>query len=90
VIYCGHEYTKANAAFAVTIEPDNKALLVRVKEIDDLRAQGKPTVPTSMARELATNPFLRADASGVRAQLGMEDAEDEAVFAEVRRRKDSF
>jgi hydroxyacylglutathione hydrolase len=89
-VYCGHEYTRANAAFALTIEPDNQDLVARARQVDDLRARGEPTVPTTIARELATNPFLRAAAPGVRRQLAMEAADDEAVFAEVRRRKDKF
>jgi hydroxyacylglutathione hydrolase len=60
VVYCGHEYTQANASFSLTIEPDNQALVKRAQEIDKLRANGKPTIPTTIAKELATNVFLRA------------------------------
>ena len=60
VVYCGHEYTQGNARFAVTVEPDNQALADRAREVDDLRARGEPTVPTTIGREKATNPFLRA------------------------------
>ena len=59
-VYCGHEYTQANAQFSLTIEPDNHVLTKRAQEIDELRARGKPTVPTSIGLELATNVFLRA------------------------------
>lgn len=90
VIYCGHEYTQANAAFAVTIEPGNAELQARVKEIDALRAEGKPTVPTTIAAELRTNPFLRPSSPGVQAELGMEGADLGDIFAEIRRRKDNF
>jgi hydroxyacylglutathione hydrolase len=90
VIYCGHEYTKANAAFAVTIEPDNAELMARAKLIDEQRARGEPTVPTTLDVELRTNPFLRAASPGVQKHLGMENADIGAVFAEVRRRKDNF
>lgn len=61
LVYCGHEYTQANAAFALTIEPDNPALIKRASEIEALRAQGKPTLPTTIAKELETNVFLRAE-----------------------------
>jgi hydroxyacylglutathione hydrolase len=55
-----------------------------------MREEGKATLPTTIAEELATNPFLRWNAPGIRATLGMEDASEEAVFAEIRRRKDNF
>ena len=87
-IYCGHEYTKANAAFALTIEPENDELQARAKLIAELRAEGKPTIPTTMALELATNPFLRPHSTAIRARLGMLDAADWEVFGEIRRRKD--
>lgn len=60
VVYCGHEYTQANATFSLTIEPDNQALVKRAHKIDQLRANGEPTIPTTIAKELATNVFLRA------------------------------
>jgi hydroxyacylglutathione hydrolase len=86
-VYCGHEYTASNAKFALTIEPDNETLQARAKEIETLRAQGKPTVPTTIAIELATNPFLRAASPLIRKRLGMETAPDWQVFSEVRERK---
>ncbi len=89
-IYCGHEYTLANARFALTIDPDNAALKQRAAEVEALRAEGKPTLPTTLARELATNPFLRWDDPAIRKNLGMEDASDVEVFAEIRKRKDNF
>jgi hydroxyacylglutathione hydrolase len=89
-VYCAHEYTQANARFAVTVDPQNAALAARVGEIDRLRADGTPTVPSTLAEELATNPFLRADDSGVAAAVGLAGAEPVAVFAEVRGRKDRF
>ncbi len=66
-VYCAHEYTQSNARFAVTVEPDNSALAARVAAIDARRAQGLPTVPFTIADELATNPFVRA---GSVAELG--------------------
>lgn len=90
MIYSGHEYTESNAKFALTIDPDNPALISRIETIKALRAEGKPTVPVSLAEELATNPFLRAGDPAIRARLGMTDATDAEVFAEIRRRKDNF
>ena len=90
VVYCGHEYTEANARFALTIEPENAALVSRAEEVSRLRAAGKATLPTTIGLEKKTNPFLRAAEPAIRARLGMETAPDAAVFAEVRRRKDSF
>ena len=89
-IYCGHEYTEANARFALTIEPDNADLVARAEAVQALRAQGKPTLPTTIALELATNPFLRAEISAVQKAVGLEGADPAQVFAEIRRRKDNF
>lgn len=75
-LYCAHEYTLSNGRFAVTAEPDNAALLDYIKTAKDLREHGLPTVPTTVARELAINPFLRA---ATPERLG-----------EIRKAKDSF
>ncbi|MEL6549560.1 MAG: hydroxyacylglutathione hydrolase [Pseudomonadota bacterium] len=90
VVYGGHEYTVANARFAVTVDPANAALKARAAEVDALRAEGKPTMPTTMALELATNPFLRYGDAELRAHLGMVGEPDAAVFSELRSRKDAF
>lgn len=60
VVYCAHEYTQSNGRYALTAEPGNKALTTRMAEVDAMRAQGLPTVPTTIALERATNPFMRA------------------------------
>lgn len=60
-VYCAHEYTLSNATFAVTVEPDNRALAARYAEVKAMRERGEPTVPTSIGAEKATNPFMRAD-----------------------------
>jgi hydroxyacylglutathione hydrolase len=60
IVYCAHEYTAANARYAVTAEPDNTATATRLVEVTRQRTAGQPTVPTTIAAELATNPFLRA------------------------------
>ena len=90
VVYCAHEYTEANAAFAATVEPDNPALQQRIQDIQRLREAGQPTVPTSIGLERATNPFVRADSSELQSVLGMVGADAVDVFAETRRRKDHF
>lgn len=89
-VYCAHEYTQANARFAVSVDPDNAALADRAADIDAARARGEATVPTRIGLEKATNPFLRAADPALRARLGLEEASDAEVFAEVRRRKDAF
>ena len=89
-IYCGHEYTLSNGKFALTLEPGNAELHSRMKDVEALRAKGEPTIPSTMALEKKTNPFLRPGSAEIRATLGMQDADDVAVFAEIRKRKDSF
>ena len=89
-IYCAHEYTQANARFAITVEPDNEALAARVREIDAAREKDQPTVPSTLGEERATNPFLRADVESLARNVGLEGADAVAVFAEVRKRKDNF
>jgi len=90
IVYSGHEYTQANAAFALTIEPENPDLQARVRDIAAARAENRPTVPSALSLELATNPFLRANIGQVQKNLGMQDAAPAAVFAEIRGRKDRF
>lgn len=89
-LYCGHEYTLSNARFALTIDLTNSALKERAAKVEALREANKPTLPTTMAEELATNPFLRWHDPAIRKNLGMVDATDAEVFAEIRKRKDNF
>jgi hydroxyacylglutathione hydrolase len=89
-VYCGHEYTQSNARFALSVDPSNSALKERAKKIDALRTAGQPTLPTTLLDEMSTNPFLRWHDKTIRRNLGMETESDEAVFAEVRKRKDVF
>lgn len=89
-IWCGHEYTAANARFALTIDPGNDALRARADEVTRLRADSRPTLPTTLSAELATNPFLRWGDGAIRDGLGLAAASDAEVFAEIRRRKDVF
>lgn len=91
IVYCAHEYTASNGRFARTVERDNPALKERLEQVEKLRAKGLPTIPTLMADERATNPFLRADTKAVARAVGLEHGTDPAqVFAELRRRKDVF
>jgi hydroxyacylglutathione hydrolase len=89
-VYCGHEYTLSNARFAMTLEPGNRALSERLKQVEAARAAGGPTVPSTIGLEKQTNPFLRTGSAEIRSNLDMEAADDVSVFAEIRRRKDSF
>lgn len=89
-IFCAHEYTEANGRFALTVDPENADLQARMQEVLSLRAKGKPTVPTTLGLEKATNPFLRPTDLGVQDAIGMVGAPPVAVFAELRGRKDVF
>lgn len=89
-VWCGHEYTLSNARFALSVDPDNPALRARSAEIDRLCAEGRPTVPSTIGLERATNPFLRAADPAIRRRLGLEGASDAEVFAALRRAKDLF
>jgi len=89
-VYCGHEYTLANARFAMTLEPGNRDLAERLRAVEALRAEGAPTVPSTIGLEKKTNPFLRPHSAEIRRTLRMEAVDDVAVFAEIRRRKDRF
>ena len=75
-LYCGHEYTLANARFAAHAEPDNRSIATRLEQVEELRSAGRITLPTTVADERATNPFVRAP--------------DWAEFARLRAEKDSF
>ncbi len=90
LVCSGHEYTAANARFALTIEPDNAALISRAEAVEAARREGRPTVPSLLSEELATNPFLRARLPAVKQAIGMAGASDAEVFAEIRARKDRF
>ena len=89
-VYCGHEYTLSNGRFAVTLEPNNQALKKRMTEVERLRAEGKPTIPSTIGLERETNPFLRPTSGELRRALGLDTADLVEVFAETRRRKDVF
>jgi hydroxyacylglutathione hydrolase len=83
-IWCGHEYTAKNGRFALTLEPDNQALQARMRNLPAC------AVPSTMAEEKATNPFLRTHSAEIRKSIGMEKADAVSVFADIRERKNRF
>jgi len=87
-LYCAHEYTQSNAKFALHADPDNSELHEYAAEIDDKRTRGEWTVPTVLSRELATNPFLRADDPAMQARWG--GGAPHETFAALRAAKDNF
>lgn len=89
-VYCAHEYTQSNARFALSVDPDNEALRARAGLIDLARAKGEATVPSLLAEEKATNPFLRADDPDLARALGLAGRPPEEVFGEIRAAKDRF
>jgi len=90
LVYSGHEYTAANGRFAETIEPNNPDLIARVEAVAAKRAKGEPTVPSTIAEELATNPFLRGDSPEVQKSVNAVGKDAGTVFARVRQAKNSF
>jgi hydroxyacylglutathione hydrolase len=93
-VCCGHEYTLGNAAFALHVDPANAALQRRQQEAQAMRDAARPTLPTTLSTERATNPFLRTAQAGIRqavaAHTGQVPADEVDVFAGLRRWKDGF
>jgi hydroxyacylglutathione hydrolase len=93
-VYCGHEYTENNLKFAATLEPSNRALQEKLHAVRDLRAAGQPTVPSTIASEKATNPFLRVDSSELQQTLRTRfpdlAMDPISLFAKTRALKDQF
>lgn len=89
-VFSGHEYTAGNARFALTIESGNADLQARAEAVFAARSRDEATVPSLLSVECATNPFLRAHLASVKTAVGMADASDAEVFAEVRERKNRF
>jgi hydroxyacylglutathione hydrolase len=89
-VFCGHEYTAANIRFAKTIEPANALLNERAKEVAELVAAKKLTIPSTIGEEKAANPFLRADVPEVAKTVGVAGKPAWQVFAEIRERKNKF
>ena len=93
-VYCAHEYTLANLRFAETAEPGNSAIQNRISEVEDLRAEDRPSLPSTIGEELATNPFLRCHIPAVARRAsshgGMDNPGEVEVFASLRKWKDNF
>ena len=89
-IYCAHEYTMANGQFALSVEPENQALIERMEEVARKREKGIPTVPSTLREEWDTNPFLRPNSDELQRTVGLVGAPLVDVFAETRRLKDNF
>lgn len=89
VVYCAHEYTASNAAFALSVDAENADLIAYADEVTAKRARGIPTVPTTIGKEKRANPFLRADDPKLQAFVG-HSGDTVATFAEVRERKNRF
>lgn len=94
LVYCGHEYTEKNLQFALTVEPKNPKLAEKMQKVRALRVNGVSTVPSTMAEEWETNPFLRWDSREIREHLKKNlptlSLEPVSVFAQVRKLKDQF
>lgn len=88
-VYCAHEYTASNAAFALSVDPGNAALQDYAIGVKEKRARGEPTVPTTIGAELEANPFMRADDPALQAAVG-HPGDAVATFAEIRERKNKF
>lgn len=90
LVCSGHEYTASNIRFALSLEPANPDLILRSERVALARGDGRPTVPSTLSEELATNPFLRAKLPQMKAAIGRASASDAEAFAEIRARKDRF
>lgn len=89
-VYCAHEYSLANAVFCESLNLSNQKLKDRILEIKDMRSKSLPTVPTKIAIELETNPFLLADFENLSAEIGMVGKPKSELFAHIRKLKDDF
>ncbi len=90
LVYCGHDYTIEDYEFALTVEPSNNTVKQLLQKAKEASAAAAPTVPSTIEQEKLTNPFLRTDSPQIRQTLNMTKAEPHEVFAELRRRKDTF
>ena len=90
LICSGHEYTAANLRFAASLDGENAALQGRIEKVTQAREKGLPTVPSKMSGERATNIFLRAGEAAIKAAVGLAQASDAEVFADLRERKNRF
>jgi len=89
-LYCGHEYTLSNAAFALSVDPNNKDLVARSAQAQNQIDAGQPTLPTTLGNEKLCNPFLRADQLHIAQKLGLDGTNPVETFAALRKAKDQF
>ncbi|MCD6034948.1 MAG: metallo-beta-lactamase family protein [Rickettsiales bacterium] len=89
-VFCAHEYTEANGRFALHVEPNNRDLQLRIKEVADLREKGIPTIPSTIGLECATNPFLRVNQPEIQKHLGVKGLPPSQIFGRLRKEKDHF
>lgn len=89
-VFCAHEYTLHNINFALTLEPGNTALQQRKQDTLNLRAQHRPSLPSSIAQELATNPFLRCDSVEIRTSTQTQDADEVNTFSKIRELRNHY
>lgn len=89
-VYCTHEYTLHNLAFAMTLEPGNPQLIKRQYDTLQLRQQNQPSLPSTIQYELATNPFLRCDSPEIKSSLHLKDATPLHVFTTIRKLRNHY
>ena len=89
-IYCGHEYTKKNSDFCLSIDSNNLILRKKINEIDQSIKNHKPTIPSTLKDELECNIFLRADNLEIQKLLGVNSGDPIKTFAKLRDLKDNF
>lgn len=89
-VYCTHEYTEHNLSFALSLEPNAPALLARMQETQAIRAQQKPSLPSTIGLEKATNPFLRCHEPSLKNAIKMPDADALATFTSIRESRNHF
>jgi len=89
-VYCTHEYTLHNISFALTLEPNNTELIQREQDTRALRVSGRPSLPSTIALELATNPFLRCDSSEIQSSVQLENCVPLQVFSKIRELRNTY
>lgn len=90
LIYCAHEYTEANARFALSVEPNNHDLVSRTVKIEETRKKGLATIPTTLGLEKKTNPFLRTHSQNLQKTIGLSGKTGLEIFTKTRELKDNF
>jgi hydroxyacylglutathione hydrolase len=89
-VFCTHEYTLKNIAFALSLEPNNQALIVRKNETERLLAAQQPSLPSTIALEIATNPFLRCNDEAIKLSVNLPTASELSVFTKIRHLRNTY